>query len=62
MRNNKNGIPILDNMSNPEMKKGRNGCNRPPLVIRTSPRERKGATLGKYRDVWPPVKWVSTLG
>jgi hypothetical protein len=54
----RNGIPVLDDMSNPEMKKGRNGCNRPPPLISTSStrKERTGATLGKYRNIWPSVK------
>lgn len=63
MKKDRNGIRILDNSNSPEMKRGRNifqdAC---PHVIRTSSRERTGATLGIYRDIWPSVKWVSTLG
>lgn len=64
MRKDKNGIPILDGDSFVEMKKGRDACQRPPLISTTSPNreERTGATLGKYRDIWPSVKWESTLG
>lgn len=62
MRKDKNGIPILGESYVSEMRKGCNSANCPPPVIKTSSRERTGATLGRYRDIWPSVKWVSTLG
>jgi hypothetical protein len=64
MRKDRNGIPIIDDKFLIEMKKGRNACQRPPLRFPTSSNreERTGATLGRYLDIWPSVKWVSTLG
>lgn len=60
MRQNvdKNGIPILSRGFIVKTKKGRNGCSRTPLNLPTSSNreERTGATLGRYRDIWPAVK------
>jgi len=63
-RLDRNGIPILGEGYVSEMTKGCNSANCPPLKKSTSSpsQERTGATLGKYREIWPPVKWDSTLG
>lgn len=62
MQSNKNGIRILDKSPSLEMKKGRNTGKCSPLKSTTSSRERTGATLGKYRDIWPSVKRRSIHG
>jgi len=55
----KNGIPILGKDYIARMKKGCNTRQCPPPAISTSSsrKERTGAVLGKYREIWPTVKF-----
>lgn len=64
MLKTKNGIPLLDKNFQPRTKQGCNTGKCPPLVKTTSsPRERKtGVSLAKYIEIWPSVKFKSTLG
>lgn len=61
MLRNKNGIRLL---TNPKMNEGRITGKCPPLLKTTNTpvQGKHGDVLGKYRNIWPPVKWVSTLG
>lgn len=54
----RNGIPFLKGNYYSEMKKGCNTCQcSPPVTVTSSSRQaRTGVTLGRYRDIWPPVK------
>jgi hypothetical protein len=61
MRTKRNGILVLDKIRLPQMIRELNTC-KCPLPLATNSRERIGVTLERYRQYWPAVKWVSTLG